>query len=120
MICVYLQKYKPSILETMDTKKHSLNAVIETLAFHCTTDLERATVLQKLKEFHRLKTESFASSITRFESLHIFYLQLDQPGEADQIRLLSYQTLSQVTPYFISSKRKSVTESLKLNGKLYE
>ena len=48
MICVYLNKYKPSILETMDTKKQSINAVIETLAFHCTTDLERATVLHKL------------------------------------------------------------------------
>ena len=123
MLCIYLKKYKPSVLETMDTKKQRLNAVIETLAFHCTTDLERATVLQKLREFQRLKTETFASCITRFESLHIFYLQLDQPSEADQIRLLSYQTIKQVTPYFISTKcgvafGKWVTESLKLNGEL--
>ena len=107
----------------MDTKKQILNSVIETLAFHCTTYLERAIDLHKLREFQTLKTESFASCITRFESLHIFYLQLDQPSEANQIRLLSYKTIKQVTPYFISTKcgaafGKWVTESLKLNGEL--
>ena len=91
MLPIYLKKYKPAVLETLDTKKHNLNAVIETLAFHCTTDMERVTVLQKLREFQRTKAETFASCITRFESLHIFYLQLDQPSEADQIRVLSYQ-----------------------------
>ena len=45
------------------------------------------------------------------------------PSEADQIRLLSYQTIKQVTPYLISSKcgsafGKWVTESLKLGGEL--
>ena len=85
--------------------------------------MERSTVLQKLRAFQRSKSETFASCITRFESLHIFYLQLDQPSEADQIRLLSYQTIKQVTPYFISSKcgsafGKWVTESLKLGGEL--
>lgn len=123
MLTIYLKKYKPAVLETLDTKKHNLNAVIETLAFHCTTDMERATVLQKLRDFQRTKSETFASCITRFESLHVFYLQLDQPSEADQIRLLSYQTIKQVTPYLISSKcghafGKWVTESLKLGGEL--
>ena len=48
---------------------------------------------------------------------------MDQPSEADQIRLLSYQTIKQVTPYLISAKcgsafGKWVTESLKLGGEL--
>jgi hypothetical protein len=47
MLTIYLKKYKPTVLDTLDTKKQSLNAVIETLAFHCTTDMERSTVLQK-------------------------------------------------------------------------
>jgi hypothetical protein len=122
-LTIYLKKYKPTVLDTLDTKKQSLNAVIETLAFHCTTDMERSTVLQKLRAFQISKSETFASCITRFESLHIFYLQIDQPSEADQIRLLSYQTIKQVTPYLISSKcgsafGKWVTESLKLGGEL--
>ena len=83
----------------MDQRKNSLHAVIESLAFQCTTDAERSTVQHKLCTFTRLKTETFASCFSRFESL-----QLDQPSEADQIRLVSYNTLRAVTPYFISTK----------------
>ena len=104
MICAYLRKYKPTLLDTLDLRKNSLHAVIESLAFQCTTDHEKATVLQQLRNFARLKSESFASCFTRFKSLHIFFLQLDQPSEADHIRLVSYNTLTTVTPYFISNK----------------
>ena len=48
MIYIYLKKYMPTVLDTLDTRKNSLHAVIETLAFHCTTNLERATVFQFL------------------------------------------------------------------------
>ena len=34
----------------------------------------------------------------------MFFLQMDQPSEADHIRLVSYNTLRAVTPYFISTK----------------
>ena len=104
MLTCYLRKHKPSILETLDQRKNSLHAVIESLAFQCTTDAERATVQHKLRTFTRLRTESFATCYSRFEGLHVFYLQLDQPSEADQIRLVSYNTLRAVTPYFISTK----------------
>ena len=40
MLLIYLKKYKPAGLDTLDTTKKSLHAVIETLAFHCTTDME--------------------------------------------------------------------------------
>ena len=54
MLSIYLKQYKPTILETLDTKKQNLGAVIETLAFHCTTTLEKATILHRLKTFHIL------------------------------------------------------------------
>ena len=118
-ICVYLRKHKQTLLDTLDQRKNNLHAVIESLAFHCTTDHEKHTVLQLLRTFARLKTESFASCFTRFESLHIFFLQLDQPSTADQIRLVSYKTVSTVTPYFISNKcaqayGKYVVEQVKM------
>ena len=87
IIVIYLKKYKSDILETLDTKKHSLSAVVESLAFHCTTTAEKGA-----------KGESFAHSISRFDSLHIFYLQLDQPNETEHIRLVSYNTLRNVVP----------------------
>jgi hypothetical protein len=119
MLLIYLRQYKPIVLETLDTKKKSLNAVIETLSFHCTTTNEKVTILQRLRNFQRAKTETFAASISRFDGMHIFYLQLDQPAEASQIRHLSYQTLRQVTPYLISPKCSAafgqwVVESVKL------
>ena len=104
MITCYLRKYKPTILDSLDQRKNSLHAVIESLAFQCMTDAERSTVLFKLRTFSRCKSESFASCFSRFESLHVFFLQLDQPSEADHIRLVSYNTLRAVTPYFISTK----------------
>ena len=54
MLTTYLNKHKPSILETLDQRKNSLHAVIESLAFQCTTDAERATVQHKLRTFTRL------------------------------------------------------------------
>ena len=48
MICLYMKKYRPTLLDTIDQRKNSLHAVIESLAFQCTTDVERATVLCKL------------------------------------------------------------------------
>ena len=120
MLTIYLRQYKPLILETLDTKKQNLGAVIETLAFHCTTTLEKATILQRLKTFQRAQGESFAACISRFDGMHVFYLQLDQPSEAEQVRLLSYQT---VTPYLISAKCASafgqwIVESVKLQTEI--
>ena len=40
MLTIYLKKYKPHILDTLDNKKGNLSAVIESLAFHCTTSNE--------------------------------------------------------------------------------
>ena len=123
MLTIYLRQYKPLILETLDTKKQNLGVVIETLAFHCTTTHEKATILQRLKTFQRAQYETFAACISRFDGMHVFYLQLDQPSEAEQVRLLSYQTVRQVTPYLISAKCASafgqwIVESVKLHTEI--
>ena len=47
MITCYLRKNRPTILDSLDQRKNSLHAVIESLAFQCTTDAERSTVLIK-------------------------------------------------------------------------
>ena len=55
--------------------------------------------------------------------MHVFYLQLDQPSEAEQVRLLSYQTVRQVTPYLISTRCATafgnwIVESVKLQTEI--
>ena len=104
MLTIYLKKYKPHILDTLDTKKGNISAVIESLAFHCTTSNEKQAVLSRLRNFQRSKDESFAHSISKFDSLHTFYLQLDSPAEAENIRMVSYNTLRSVVPYLISPR----------------
>ena len=90
MLTVYLKKYKPLILDVIDTKKQWITAIVEILSFHCSTEPEKQAVLLKLKQFKREPSESFAAAVTRFESLYVFYLQLDTPNSADNIRLMSY------------------------------
>ena len=103
-ICSYLRKYRPNLLETIDQRKNSLHAVIESLVFQCTTDLKKVTVLCKLRNFSRSKSESFAQCFLRFEALHQFYIQIDKPEDADTIRLISFDTLRAIVPYLISSR----------------
>ena len=104
MITTYLRKYKHQILDILDTKKQSLIAIIEILSFHCSTDHEKTEVLQKLKSFKRDVNETFASAVARFESLYCFYLQLETPSTAENIRLMSYQVLKQIAQYLLSAK----------------
>ena len=104
MITCYLKKYKSHILDILDTKKQSLTAIIEILSFHCSTEHEKTAVLQKLRQFKRDQSETFASAATRFESLYVFYLQLETPSSADNIRLMSYQVLKQIAQYLLSPK----------------
>jgi hypothetical protein len=123
MITHYLKKYKSHILDILDTKKLSLTAIIEILSFHCTTDHEKSAVLQKLRQFKRDVSETFASAATRFESLYVFYLQLDTPSTADTIRLMSYQVLKQISQYLLSPKCGQafghwVTEQQKMGGEI--
>jgi hypothetical protein len=104
MLSIYLKKFKPNLLDVLDAKKNNLSAVIESLAFHCTIDNERTIVLEKLRRFRRKENESFAACITRFDSLFVFYLQLEQPSEAEVIRMLSYTTIRQLSVYLLSPK----------------
>ena len=104
MITTYLKEHRPDILDVLDTKKQSLTAIMEILSFQCSTDLEKNTVLQKLKTFRREITESFAAAATRFESLYCFYLQLEKPSTTETIKLMSYQVLRQISQYLLSHK----------------
>ena len=97
MLTVYLKEHRPQILDVIDTKKRSIAAIMEILSHHCSTESEKQTVLLKLKHFKREPIESFASAVIRFESLYVFWLQLDSPHTADSIRLMSYEVLRQIT-----------------------
>ncbi len=104
MLSIYLKKYKPNLLDVLDAKKNNIGAVIESLAFHCTIDNERTIVLEKLRRFRRKENESFAACIIRFDTLFVFYLQLEQPSEAEVIRMLSHNTICQLSAYLLSPK----------------
>ena len=121
MLTVYLKEHRPQILDVIDTKKRSIAAIMEILSHHCSTESEKQTVLLKLKHFKRDPIESFASAVIRFESLYVFWLQLDTPHTADSIRLMSYEVLRQITQYLLSPKAgiafgKWASDTMKLGG----
>ena len=39
MLSTYLKKYKPHLMDVLDSKKRNISAVIEALAYHCTLSL---------------------------------------------------------------------------------
>ena len=45
-----------------------------------------------LKTFQRKEGESFAAALNRFDSMHLFYVQLDRPQTSEELKHLSYQT----------------------------
>ena len=121
MLTMYLKEHKPSILDVIDTKKRSIAAIMEILSHHCSTEPEKQTILLKLKHFKREPIESFASAVIRFESLYVFWLQLDTPHSADSIRLMSYEVLRQITQYLLSPKASQAfakwsSDTMKLGG----
>ena len=77
----------------------------------------------KLKHFKCEPIASFAAAVNRFESLYVFWLQLDSPHTADNIRLLSYEVVCQITQYLLSPRcaqqfSKWSSDTIKVGGQI--
>ena len=123
MIVLYLKKYKTSVLDSIDVKKRSMAAIMETLSYQSDTEVEQQAVLLKIKHFKRDPLESFATAVNRFESLYIFWLQLDSPHTADNICLLSYEVVRQISQYLLSPRcaqqfSRWASDTIKSGGKI--
>ena len=123
MIVLYLKKYKTSVLDSIDVKKRSMAAIMETLSYQCDTEVEQQAVLLKIKHFKRDPIESFATAVNRFESLYTFWLQLDSPHTADSISLLSYEVVRQITQHLLSPRcaqqfSRWSSDTIKSGGKI--
>ena len=61
------ERYKSSILKSIDIEKRSMAAIMEILSYQCDTEIEQQAVLLKIKHFKRDPIESFASTVNHFE-----------------------------------------------------
>ena len=123
MVTHYLKEYRPEVLNQIDSKKGNIRLVIEELAYHCNVTVEKQAVLQRLKTFTRSYQETFSAAISRFNSLHVFYLQLEKPANKEVIKAVSYSTLRSIAPYLISTKCAQalgqwITESVRLGQEI--
>ena len=123
MVTHYLKEYRPEVLNQIDSKKGNIRLVIEELAYHCNVTAEKQAVLQRLKSFTRSYQETFSASISRFNSLHVFYLQLEKPADKEVIKAVSYSTLRSIAPYLISTKcaqalAQWISESVRLGQEI--
>ena len=99
MILTYLRKHKDDLLNKFESKKHSLRHLV-----HAIAEQEKQKVLSHLKSFERKQGESFAAALNRFNSMHLFYVQLDRPQDPEELKHMSYQTVMIVTKFIISEK----------------
>ena len=90
MIVIYLNKYKETVLDTLNTKKQNLHSIIQQLTYHCTTFDER------------IRVQKQEATFTKFDTLYTFYLQLDCSIKAEDILTISLNTLRSITPYLLS------------------
>ena len=104
MILTYLRKHKDDLLNKFESKKHSLRHLVHAIAEQCSTAQEKQKVLSHLKSFERKLGESFAAALNRFDSMHLFYVQLDRPQDPEELKHMSYQTVMIVTTFIISEK----------------
>ena len=104
MLLTYLGEHRREILEFLDTKKTSLTHLIESLSFQCSTLDDKERVLKHLRNFHRERTELFAETVNRFDSLFCFFQYLEKPVETEVVKSLAFQTIRTITPYLLSSK----------------
>ena len=111
IILQFMNKYKKDLMNTFEPKKHSLHSLIYAIADQCSTAQEKMTVLREMRGFHRREDESFASSLNRFDSMYLFYLQLDRPQPQDELKHLSYQVVQSLTQFIISEKCAQVYSS---------
>ena len=65
---------------------------------------DKERVLKHLRNFHREKSESFAETVNRFDSLFCFYQYLEKPVETEVVKSLAFQTIRTITPYMLSTK----------------
>ena len=111
IIVQYMNRYKKELMNTMESKKHSLRALIHAIAEQCSTAQEKTAIVKEMRSFYRKEDESFAACLNRFDSMHLFYLQLDRPQPADELKHLSYQLVQSLTQFIISEKCAQVYSS---------
>ena len=64
-----------------------------------------------MKGFYRREDESYAASLARFDSMYLFYLQLDRPQQPEELKHLSYRIIQSLTQFIISDKCAQVYAS---------
>ena len=111
IILQFMNKYKKDLMNTFEPKKHSLHALIYAIADQCSTAQEKITVLKAMKGFYRREDESYAASLARFDSMYLFYLQLDRPQQPEELKHLSYRIIQSLTQFIISDKCAQVYAS---------
>ena len=111
IILQFMNKYKKDLMNTFEPKKHSLHELIYAIADQCSTAQEKTTVLKEMKSFYRHEDESYAACLARFDSMYLFFLQLDRPQPPEELKHLGYRIIQSLTQFIISDKCAQVYAS---------
>ena len=77
MHIIFLTKHQPELVDTIDPYSLSTREFLKNVSYRIKTAGEKTRALHALKKFTRPVGQSFSASITNFEALLSFYIQLD-------------------------------------------
>ena len=77
ILIIFLQKYQPLLVDSVDPHSLTTKEFLENITYNINTSSEKIRALQALKKFTSTVSQSFSASITNFEALFSFYIQLD-------------------------------------------
>lgn len=108
ILIIFLQKHQPLLVDSIDPHSLTTREFLENITDNINTSGEKIKALQALKKFTRIVGQSFFSSITNFEALFSFYIQLDSVVPPEEMSRLNLSNLIIIAPHLISRRCRPV------------
>ena len=108
VLVIFLTKHKPELIDMIDPHTLSTREFIENLSFHIITTGEKTKAMMAPTNFHRSVGQTFSTSITNFEILFSFFIQLDNVVSAEETNRLNLANLTVMAPHLLSRKCRPI------------
>ena len=108
ILIIFLQKHQPLLVDSVDPHSLTTREFLQNITFNINTTGEKLKALQALKKFTRNVGQSFSASVTNFEALFSFYIQLDSVVPPEETSRLNLSNLIIIAPHLISRRCRPV------------
>ena len=108
VLVIFLTKHKPELMYMIEPHTLSTREFIGNLSYHINTTAEKTKAMMALTNFQRSVGQTFSASITNFETLFSFFIQLDNVVSAEETNRLNLVNLTVMAPHLLSRKSRPI------------